>query len=368
MSFPVGTPLNQQNIGTTIRPSSTALLTIDSEDRFTDFVQKRSAAPGTYNYSPYDFNITKNQAIMNGFFTRLAVTEVVFPWTIPNINIRTASIEVSWKIGAGAVNTKIIVPTSVFSSGAFAGEAYFPIGFYTPAKLAARLQAVLIDVTGITQVEVTYGIDYATYSGTTGLGNNQPVFAVLTGVTTDLISFAPLPYNSAVYPYPPTTRQLFDLLGFDTQAETLADVIYGNPTFCQAIKYIDIVCPTLVYNQALKDTSSASISQDSLCRLYLANADNSTNEILTSSDISGSGVEFCPPGCAPTTLYRQYNVPKYINWLPNQPVSGQLVFRVLDDQGQVLDPQFLTDLRIGSPVGYPSLPLDWQMTMLVSEN
>jgi len=363
-----GVPLNQQNIGQTIRPSSTALLTIDSEDRFNDFVQKRAAVPGSYNYSPYDFAITKNQAIMNGFFTRLAVTEVVFPWAIPNINIRTASIVVTYKNGASAAVTTTILPTSTFNSGVYAGEAYFPIGFYTPAKLAARLQAALRDVTGFAGLDVTYGIDYNTYSGTTGLGNNQPVFAVLTGSTTELISFQALPYNTSNYPYPSTTRQLFDLLGFDSNSGTLADAVYGNPTFCQAIKYIDIVCPTLVYNQALKDTSSATISQDSLCRVYLANADNSTNEILTSSDISGSGVEFCPPGCAPTTLYRQFNVPKYINWVPNQPISGQLIFRVLDDQGQVLDPQLLTDLRIGNSVGYPSLPLDWQLSVLVSEN
>ena len=141
----------------------------------------------------------------------------------------------------------------------------------------------------------------------------------------------------------------------------LSEEIYGNVTYCQAIKFVDIISPTLVYNQALKDTSSAQISQDSLCRLYLANADNSTNEILSPTDISGSGVDFCPPGCAPTTLYRQYNVPKYINWTPNQPVSGQLLFQVIDDQGQVLNPiDFETD--------YGALPLDWQMTLLVSEN
>jgi len=371
MSFAIGTPLNQQNIGTTIRPSSTALLTIDSEDRFTDFEKKRAARPGSYNYSPYNFNITKNQAIMNGFFTRLAVTEIVFPWAIPNINIRTASIRIFWKIGAADTQSYLLTPDSEFQEGTLVGEPYLPIGFYTPAQLAARLQLALEEITGFSALTVKYGYDEITYSSAIKANpSNLPIFAVYTGdsTTPHLISFLPLDANTSEYPYPSSTRQLFDLLGFDSTAELLSDIIIGNPTYCQAIKYVDIVCPTLVYNQALKDTSSAQHSEDSLCRIYLANADNSTNQLLTSSDISGSGSQFCPPGCAPTTLYRQFNVPKYINWIPNQPVSGQLVFRVLDDQGQVLDPQLLVDVNVTSSTRYPSLPLDWQMTMLVSEN
>jgi hypothetical protein len=206
-----------------------------------------------------------------------------------------------------------------------------------------------------------YGYGYLT-NNTLSYIENIPAFEYSTG-NTDTVSFSPLPYNSSEYPYPSTTRQLFDLLGFNSSDNSVAgvNVSYGNPTYAQAIKYIDIVCPTLTYNQDLKDTSSAPVSQDSLCRLYLANADNGTNQVLTSTDISGSGSTFTPPGCAPTTLYRQFNVPKYIQWVPNQPVAGSLVFQVLDDQGQILNPSIFTPLINGQP-------MDWHMSVLVSEN
>ncbi len=68
---------------TTERPPSSAILGIDSEDRFADYASKRANAATS---TPYNFTIQKSESLMNGFFTRLAVTEVVFPWVIPNIH------------------------------------------------------------------------------------------------------------------------------------------------------------------------------------------------------------------------------------------------------------------------------------------
>ena len=352
MSLPPGVAINQANIGTTIRPSSTALLVIDSEDRYNDFVAKRNSQPGQYNYNPYNFVISKNQSIMNGFFTRLAVTEIVFPWAIPNINEKTGSIYVVYN------GVKYLIS---FNNTYASGQPLLAVGFYTPNQLAVALQAAVRYVSGSTTFQMKYGYAYKT-TNTLSYVENIPAFEYSTG-NTDTVYFLPLDYQSSSYPYPTTTRQLYDLLGFNTADNSTpgVNVSYGNPTYAPAIKYVDIICPTLVYNQALKDTSSAAISQDSLCRVYLANADNSTNEVFTATDISGSGHEFCPPGCAPTSLYRQFNVPKYIQWVPNQPVAGSLVFQVLDDQGQILDPSTYTSLVNGQP-------LDWQMSLLVSEN
>jgi len=57
----------------TIRYPATANLMIDSSDRNT-----------TRNPSAWDFQITKNQSIQNGFFTRVGTTEVVLEWCEPN--------------------------------------------------------------------------------------------------------------------------------------------------------------------------------------------------------------------------------------------------------------------------------------------
>lgn len=362
--FAPGTALNQQNIGQTIRPSSTALLTIDSEDRFANYIEKRNAIYGGANYSPYDFTITKNQAIMNGFFTRLAVSEISFPWVIPNINVRTASIKIVYQVGAGNPTTFTLLPSSKFTSGGLNGEYLLPVGFYRPSALASRLSTIMTYVCGFT-VNVSYGFDVNSTGPLTT--TNQPVFQFRTTNVANKIAFLPMDYNSSNYPYPSTTRQLYDLLGMDEYNVFLQPNQYTNPTFCQAIKYIDIVCPQLVYNQSLKDASSSTIVQDSLCRLYLANADNGSNQILTSTDISGSSTSiFSPPGTVPTTLYRNFNTPKYIAWIPNQPVSGQLHFQIYDDQGQVLDPDLL--FENGYESSAPPTPMDWTMTLLVSEN
>ena len=62
------------------RPSATALLCIDSDDRYANYGVRRTSP--TY---PFGFTIQKNESILNGFFRRLALTEFRLNWTLPNI-------------------------------------------------------------------------------------------------------------------------------------------------------------------------------------------------------------------------------------------------------------------------------------------
>ena len=330
------------------RPVSSSLLAIDSEDRFPDYIAKRNSQYTDYNGSPYDFQITKNESMMSGFMTRLGVTEVVFPWVIPNINQYTNKILVGYAVGAGPVTTALIDLRT---------------GFYTPAELAATLQAVVRAITPFVNFSMTYGTD--------GLPNF--LYAGNPGVAGSLIGFQPLPYNSAEYPYGSTTKQLFDVLGFSTtalsndvvqDAQTASGAIaipagstnkflYGGDTFAQSIRYIDIVCNQLTYNQGLKDTMSQTIARDTLCRLYVAQ-DGSTDALT-----SGPGdATFAPVGTYPFTIHRQFNTPKMIQWTPNQPVPGGLRFEVYDDAGNNL---------VGASSLFEQLS-DWSMTLLVTEN
>lgn len=325
---------------TTQRPSSSAILAIDSEDRFKNYTEQRDVLMTTgYNASAYDFQINKNESLMNGFFTRLGVTEVVFPWAIPNINNKTQDIYVTYKIGAAAPVTTIV---SLLQ------------GFYKPSEIATALQT---DIRALNAALVPFTMTY----GQATL--EVPQFFYETNDANVLISFAPLPYNSVsapAYPYPNTTKQLFDLLGFSTggaNANTdLEDVGFGTYTLCQAIRYVDIVCSQLTYNQGLKDTMSQTTARDTLCRVYLADANNSGNNTLSPTDAN-----FCPAGCAPAILYRNFAIPKYIQWRPDQPVIGGLRFQVYDDAGAIL-----SESAIGNTLEENTL--DWSMTLLVSEN
>jgi hypothetical protein len=340
----------------TVRPSSTALLTIDSEDRFANYTQERIAlgnvAGNAYNQSPYNFEIVKNESIMNGFFTRLGLTEICFPWTIPNINPKTQQVVVNWSVSGGAAGSNTITLTQP--------------DFLKPIQIAAELQSnVRAANTNLSSALIGYG---------NGILANVPQFYYASGVTgasAVFMSFSPMPYNSALYPYPDTTKQLFDLLGLtscNAIVPPTTTVGIGKPTLCQATRYIDIVCSQLTYNQPLKDTTSQQIARDSLCRLYLGDANGFGTNFFAPDDSN-----FCPPGCAPTVIYRQFQTPKMINWnsagKAYQPVPGVLKFEVFDDAGANLG-------EMCSSAVLPSLSTnaknpeytDWSATILVSEN
>jgi len=340
----------------TVRPSSTALLTIDSEDRFANYTQERLAlgnlTGNAYNQSPYNFEIVKKESIMNGFFTRLGLTEVCFPWTIPNINPKTQQVIVNWSVSGGASGSNTIT--------------FAQPDFLKPSEIATSLQSnVRAANTNLSSAVIGYG---------NGILTNIPQFFYASGVTgasAVRMSFSPMPYNSALYPYPDTTKQLFDLLGLTSCNAVVPPTTtggIGKPTLCQATRYIDIVCSQLTYNQPLKDTTSQQIARDSLCRLYLGDANGFGNNTLKPGDSN-----FCPPGCAPSVIYRQFQTPKMINWnsagKAYQPVPGVLKFEVFDDTGANLNEMCSGAITpfISGTAQNPEYT-DWSASILVSEN
>ena len=91
--------------GTTIRQPATANLMIDSADR----------DEARYN-SPWDFQITKGQSILNGFFTRVGTTEVTLEWNIPNglVFQSLPAISVTWQTGPSTQNVFPVVTYDQF--------------------------------------------------------------------------------------------------------------------------------------------------------------------------------------------------------------------------------------------------------------
>jgi len=351
MAFYANQPLpdtNARGASITMRPSSTALLTIDSEDRYTDYIQARAAPT-----SPYNYTIRKNENLMAGFFTRLAVTEVNFPWTIPNINNKTSSMV--YTVGLGGVLPPG-TPTTI------SGELVIPYGFYTPSALAAEIQTLLrsYDTSGaLAAFEIQY-------SSTTGF---DPAFIYATQSPTVTIAFSPLTANTSQYPYSPLSKQLFDLLGFSNlNGIPTAGPTNGGYTLCQAIRYVDIVCNQLTSVATVKDQTSQPVVRDMLCRVYLGDG-GGTGQSTTPANavdyVDGSGTitnAFCPPGCAPFTIYRNFTFPKQIQWIPNQNIPGFLQFQVYDDAGDLLDTSIIFTPQTAN------LNTNWSMTMLVTEN
>lgn len=317
-------------VGSTIsRPVSTAILAIDGEDRFTNYVQARviqAPLTTTVRKNAYSFQITRNQSALNGFITRIAVSEIVFPWCIPNVGPKTNRIFADFGTGNQLIT--------------------LPVGFYTPSQLASTLQVAVraLDPT-LAAFTIVYG------------SNGFPVFEYNTNNLGAFILFEPMVYNSALYPFPDTTKQLFDVLGFNDSNSSVAApgiAVSGGNTFCQAIRYVDIVCTQLTDQQSLRDTTTQPISRDMLARVYLNGHTSEQSTVVASSST------FCPIGCAPFTIYRNVAVPKQIEWSPEQPVPGALQFNVFDDAGA---PLAESDPFSAGDANSPSLSL----TLLITE-
>jgi hypothetical protein len=292
---------------------------------------------------------------MPGFMTRIGISEICFPWTIPNINNKTNLMKFTIFTGAGSTP----------------GIIQLENGFYTPHALAAAIttevQAALEAIPGNTD---TFTLVYGGISGET----NIPAFAYELQSAGTTITFIPMTYNSGAYPYPSTTKQLYDVLGFTGQQTPeilpgLANIAYYTGAFslAQGFRYVDIVCNQLTNSQAQKDQTSQTIARDMLCRVYLGNGSGDSQ-----STIPPSNPAFCPPGCSPLVIYRNFTMPKQIQWIPNQNIPGFLQFQVYDDTGALLDEAVAGEFnQYGGNYGSVSSPnarTDWSMTMLVSEN
>ena len=320
-----------QDKAVTVRPSSTAVLAIDSADRYSSLQQSFDTRT-----NPYDFQITRNQAILNGFFTRIALTEFVFPYYIPNVNCYTN--QLYYKINGGATQSITV-----------------PIGFYTPDQLAAQVET-LLQAGGLPSATVVYNPP-----NTTAAPTYAPCcFSIETG-TADTVQF--LRGNTTSLPNSMTSTrrfQLFDMMALNDDDAT--DII-GGTTRCRYIEYIDVVCSQLTYNQDLKDASSDPTVRDVLARIYL---ETENDQIAPVWDGTGAIVPatVTVPGTYPVTIYRQFKTPKQILWNKAQPL-GNLRFQLYDNRGQPLDAALNAIPDINASNG--QMP-DWRMTLLVSEN
>jgi hypothetical protein len=158
--------------GVDIREPSTALLGIQSSDRYagkkgTTYSNPASSVTQT---SPYDFTLnTPAQNLMTGFFTRLAVNEVQFKWSIPTLTSR---------------NNKIIVNVNPQSNGTITNIASVSgtsvtFTFATTTNYQANMN---IQVTGLSGTQAVYNGIYkiSSVTGTTLVCNNPNGVGTLT--------------------------------------------------------------------------------------------------------------------------------------------------------------------------------------------
>ena len=255
-----------------IRFPSTANLAIDSYDRGGN---SKVDTPGS---SAANFTITKDGNIMSGFFTRVAVTEVVLDWAIPNISALKG--DNTFSILTGSTVTTLVIPD----------------GNYTVATLMNYI-VVTLNAAALGITFSLTGSDGKKSLSATG------AFTVQSTILSGFLSMTPANVavpsvgNAVAFPYP-------ELL---------------------PIAYVDITCGSLTYQQGLKDADTSATSRDVLYRWVFAWDDYNPLDSL------GYPIY---QGYMPFKSRRALNFPKQIKWDGQQPL-GQLIFQVYGSDGEL---------------------------------
>lgn len=284
--------------GQTIRQPATANLMIDSQDR------------NVQNYlDAGSFTIQKNASILNGFFTRIATTEVVLEWAVPNI--------------VTGYNDTIEITVGL------SGETItLPQGFYT-VKLA--LDTIV--------VKANLAFPTKTFSILQDGGDYYLKCITTAGGAAQIFTFE----QSSI---------LQQDLGFSLNLSA-SEKLVGEEQYpdIRYYRYLDFVSTDLTYAQDLKDSSTANQIRDVLCRWYLAWDDQ--------PQLDGYGFPILQ-GYTAFQQRRLFNPPKQIRWEPNLPI-GNLSFQVYGKLIGADDSELLSDRALDTE-------FNWLMTLQVSES
>lgn len=336
-------PTDAQAVKTIVaRTPAIQLLTLNSRDRF------QTSTPGVSVDQPYNkFRLQRPQNIMNAFATRIGVSEVRFPYYIPNVNANNNQV---WIFAYNNGGTLSLYQLTVNP------------GFYSGLTLANALNSIILG-------NATFGS-----------------YVVLQGFN---LPFSPLALPSFIFNtptsqmiYDPTTNPLFpsQLTGTNPLGGLVTEEQYNNqPTltglmgfaFQQVIgvgnigsvpfvsrittmtytDYIDIVSDKFNQYASTRDGSSdGGFNRSLICRLYL-------------SDEAGAGLDLT----APFTIYRQFKNPKMVEWDKMASIDW-LDIAVYDEYGKLLplpaDVSLPNNQGLISGGSYP----DFQITMIATQD
>jgi hypothetical protein len=263
----------------TARAPASAHLLIDSLDRYPVGNPGAKSPPVTSSA----WTLQLPQYVLNGYFTRLAVTQIQFQWNLPTI--------------ITGYNNILIVQQPTAPS-----IAIIPQGWYSPPDLATAITTALAAATTPPTSAIT-----CTYNA---LNKNF----VLT--------------SAAAFRIPPADNNNAKQFGSTTGLQytgpaTATTVVGGVPTML-ATRFIDMRSSYLTKNQRVKDVTTLpqNIVSDVIARIY-ATAPNTTTAGITT------------PYIAPWIMNISYPVPKYIRWNVEEPISN-FTLELLDENGQPL--------------------------------
>ena len=307
----------RQQMAQTIRePAYTALL-VDSMDRYPD-----GFPDSTDNVtSSSQWKLNSNNYALNGYFTRIALTQVQFAWTLPTI-ITDYNDTLSFTNASGTFTVTI------------------PQGFYGSPNLGTTITDLMNAAAGTTLI---------TASSVGGAGN-----IILTTSDNTLTFTAPSTFNgSSLGKFYQTSGLLPNTTPTDDGSGNF--YFYNSPPTMLATRFIDITSKYLTKFQRVKDTTTLLVnnSQNILARVYaFANGGSINYSWPPSSGYDGSGNPIWVKA-TPFVVSQDFNQPKQLSWNPEEAISN-FDIALYDEYGQLVPWD-------------PSTQVEYQFTLLCSE-
>lgn len=266
-----------------IRPPAYAELLVDSEDR----------APGQ---TPANFTIYRNQALLYGYFYRLAITQLQLHWDMPTI---VTGVNNQFQI------TNPTLPDTI--------DVVIPEGYYNPTTLAAAIQTAI----------QAFGGWGATF--TCAFNSLNGGLVISSGSATTFYITAPNP-SAANYTVYRNTARSIGLTPANFNSATPATVQNLGAPGLLYTRYIDIISRNLTKFQRVKDsdTSATNVKSFIVARVYLS----PSNSLIETTATAGVGSN-------PFNLTIDYNTPKFIKYSPDEALN-EIDLQVLDEYGDPL--------------------------------
>jgi len=309
-------------------PASQYLL-LDSKDR------NQSSTPNALNIQPWnDFRLQRPQSLMETFATRIGVSEIRFPWFIPNITSNNNRIAYA---GYETGSTTLI-----------AFDIIVPVGFYTPSGLVSYLNNEIVGLGLQYPITVSYDPVTSQYIFTPSATSGQLASA-------PYITYAD-PVTEFQYYNNPSLALTMGIPYSSLSLETPVSIPYSSaPTETLYTQYIDIVSNK--YNQYttnLDGNSFAAGSNRLLCRLYLA------DEV----SVGNNYAELYQP----FLIHRQFKNPKMVMWNKDA-VIDWLDVSVVDQYNRLVPlPKVTVPVTQTTNTEVDGSYPDFQLTLLATEN
>lgn len=314
-----------ENPGMPIRQPAVALMTVDTANRI----------PGSKVNQLY---INKQQSLVNGYFTRIALTELNMDWDIPNVNQYSDSFKVIFYYAAG-----------LFKSVEF----QLAEGFYDMEQLAAELTTVMnayiatdVDLNGLYTMAVT------------PLQYDRNFTIANTNVSAKEFGLVPIAGLN------PLKSDLCDMMGFATVNPSLQfKSITGAYATMTYTPYFDIVSQQLTKKQNVTDNGTSFVTgKNLLARIYLNELGINNNK---ATPVVGGKEDII--GVMPFTVHLEFQNPKQIYWDTKEFINV-IDLTLYDNKGRVLYER-PSDFSLLDPTEYlvGTGNTNWQMTFQITE-